>query len=312
VLLGIRVLTSEGNAFRFQPSGVLFSSPDAYRTIYNAKANIKKGKFYETHSRNIDMINTFNTTDKIVHARRRRILASVFSEKAIRSAETFVLQHVDRWNELLLDQDGETWSQPRNMTDETDHLIFDILGDLCFGRSFETKEPGENPLKAIPHAIASTLKFFYPVRYSAVHTGEPLRVSRFSQLPILDLWVWLKPRGLDKFLESGAPKDIKYFWKFVDESAEKRIKMEEEIQKEGSDAKNVRQDMFHYLVNAKDPVTGGPALSRTDLIAEANLLVVAGADTTACGFFFYISRNPHVYTKLTNEIRSTFQSVDEI
>jgi len=139
--------------------------------------------------------------------------------------------------------------------------------------------------------------------------------AKISQLPILDLWVWLKPRGLDKLFDSVAPKDIEHFWKFVDESAEKRIKMEEEIQKHGPDAKNIRQDMFHYLMNAKDPVTGGPALSRNDLLAEANLLVVAGADTTAvtmCGFFFYISRNPRIYTRLTNEIRSTFDSVDEI
>ncbi len=46
--------------------------------------------------------------------------------------------------------------------------------------------------------------------------------------------------------------------------------------------------MFHYLMSAKDPVTGSPALSRIDLLTEANLLVVAGADRTAvtlCGFF---------------------------
>jgi hypothetical protein len=45
----------------------------------------------------------------------------------------------------------------------------------------------------------------------------------------------------------------------VEDSAAQRIKMEEETQKDGPDAKNVRQDMFHYLMNAKDPVTGGPA-----------------------------------------------------
>jgi cytochrome P450 len=57
------------------------------------------------------------------------------------------------------------------------------------------------------------------------------------------------------------------------------------------------------------------ALLTTLLIAEANLLIVAGADTTAvtmCGFFFYLTRNPRVYARLTNEIRTTFDSVDEI
>jgi hypothetical protein len=38
-----------------------------------------------------------------------------------------------------------------------------LLGDLCFGTNFETKEPGENRSKNIPHAIAEYMKVFYPV-----------------------------------------------------------------------------------------------------------------------------------------------------
>jgi hypothetical protein len=70
---------------------------------------------------------------------------------------------VDRWNELLLDENADTWSQPRNIAEWSDYLVFDIMGDLCFGRSFETKEPRENPIKSVPHAIAEALKFFYGV-----------------------------------------------------------------------------------------------------------------------------------------------------
>jgi cytochrome P450 len=94
-----------------------------------------------------------------------------------------------------------------------------------------------------------------------------------------------------------------------------RLETEKAIQKQGTDAKNIRQDMIHYLINAKDQVTGRPALSQNDLLAEANLLVVAGSDTTSvaiCGFWFYITRNPSAYARLTKEIRSTFESADEI
>jgi hypothetical protein len=54
------------------------------------------------------------------------------------------------------------------MADWCDYLVFDILGDLCFGKSFETKELGENPLKTVPQAIANVLRFFYPVSYVAI------------------------------------------------------------------------------------------------------------------------------------------------
>lgn len=127
------------------------------------KANVKKNKFYDTWPRNEQDRNTFTTTDRVVHAWKRRILNLVFSEKAIHSAEKFVNKHVDRWCELLLDDNDQDWSQPQNMTQLSDCLLLDNLGDLCFGRSFETKEPGDNPLRAIPHAIASYLRFMYPV-----------------------------------------------------------------------------------------------------------------------------------------------------
>ena len=101
----------------------------------------------------------------MIHARKRRVLNAVFSEKAIRSAEDFVKRHIDRWNELLIQgNDGKEWTDPKNMSDLTDYLVFDIMGDLCFGRSFEIKEPGENPLRVMPHTIAGAIKAMYPVR----------------------------------------------------------------------------------------------------------------------------------------------------
>lgn len=61
--------------------------------------------------------------------------------------------------------------------------------------------------------------------------------------------------------------------------------------------------------------TGTQVYSQQELFAEANLLVIAGSNTTAINlsaFFFYIVRNRRCYEKLVKEIRSTFQAVDEI
>lgn len=71
-----------------------------------------------------------------------------------------------------------------------------------------------------------------------------------------------------------------------------RIKAEEASEQVGKDGKEARQDMFHFLPHAVNPDTKIQAYSQEELLAETNLLVVAGSDTTAVilsGFFFYIA-----------------------
>lgn len=142
----------------------MVNSPSGHAIIHNAKPNVKKGKFYEIFPRNREAINTLSAVDKVVHAKKRRVLDSAFSENALRSAETFIIKNVDRWCELLVEnQEPGEWTEPKNATNLVSFLVFDILGDLAFGRSFESKESGENPLRTIPENIASSLKILYPV-----------------------------------------------------------------------------------------------------------------------------------------------------
>lgn len=159
-----------GDRFRYRPNGVLIASPKGYHDIYNAKANVKKAKWYEVWRKNDKDFNALNTVDPHKHTAMRKPLNSAFSDKSLRSAEPFITKNVDRWIEVLLDGEKRTdtteWSTPKNLGGEwVDYLIFDILGDLCFGRSFETIEPGDNPLRQIPHIIGGYLQFMYPVSF---------------------------------------------------------------------------------------------------------------------------------------------------
>lgn len=152
-----------GNKIRIHPNGVLFNSPRADQDIYSHKSNVMKSKAYIAFQRNSMNANTLNSIDVPLHAKKRKQMNLIFSEKSLRSAGGFIIKHVNRWIELLTTGDGTDWSEPRNMTEWTDTLVFDILGDLCFGRSFEIKESGPNPFKVIPHAIVDYVKFMYPV-----------------------------------------------------------------------------------------------------------------------------------------------------
>jgi len=128
------------------------------------------------------------------------------------------------------------------------------------------------------------------------------------------MWLWLKPRGLDRLFESSASEDVKAYTAFVEVCLTQRIKEEEQLEMEGGN-KDARKDFFHYLFRAKDSETGELSYPPGELLSESDLLIIAGSDTTSTVFaaaFFYLVHNPQAQSKLTTEIRSTFESVDEV
>ncbi|KAH8672591.1 benzoate 4-monooxygenase cytochrome-like protein P450 [Tricladium varicosporioides] len=288
-----------GEVFRFAPNGVLFNSESAFRTIHGHKSNVRKSDFYVTWRRNSRALNSGNTVDPAHHARKRRVVNTALSDLSVRSAEPFIIKHVDRLCEVLTleNQDGN-WSEPKNATQFADCLFLDLMGDLCFGKSFEIKEPAENPLKDIPEQMSGYMTFLYVL----------------GQLPGLGIFCWLKPRGLDALMEYCAPPAVRRMFKFIDENLAERIELEKRISKVESGSNEARKDIFHYVSHAKDPQTGTP-YSKDELFAECGLYIVAGSGTSAVvlsAFFFYVTRNAEVQRKLLQEICRTFASVDEI
>lgn len=134
-----------------------------------------------------------------------------------------------------------------------------------------------------------------------------------TRLPSLDLLIWLKPRGLNQILKRLSPPEVQTYYDFVEDNVTKRLLLQDAQKKQPE--KEQRHDMFHFLCEAKDPDTNTSPYSEQDLRSEANLLIIAGSDTTStslCGFFFYLTRNARPYDKLVHEIRTTFQTAEEI
>jgi cytochrome P450 len=288
-----------GATFRFRPDGLLTNSPTGHYSIYNAKANVTKGTFYKVFRRYINEINTWNATDNGMHARKRRVLNHVFSENALRSAEKFVIQHVTRWCQILGENAENEWSEPFDFGHEVESVICDIITDLCFGKSTEIKEPGESELKAVPTFLTDTSRFLFNIASS----------------PYANLLVWLKPWGVDSLMNALCPQGMKSFHRWLDTSVTERTQLEEEVRQQGSDQKAARKDMFHYIFQAKDPETGQLAYTQAELVGEAYLLFSAGTDTSNTNLaatMFYLTRHPRVYARLAQEIRTTFDTVDEI
>lgn len=98
--------------------------------------------------------------NKTQHAYKKRIISQAFSDNAMRAMECYVIQVVDNFCAKLVDEKNtkektETmgqkperemrdWSSERNMADWSDYLAFDIMGTLCFGKSFGMLDSGTN------------------------------------------------------------------------------------------------------------------------------------------------------------------------
>ncbi|KAF2032790.1 benzoate 4-monooxygenase cytochrome P450 [Setomelanomma holmii] len=294
-----RMFQIYGDKFRATPNLLLFRTPEAYNCVFSHGANVKKSPFYDVWRRNKHDLNTLGCTNVKLHAKRRKALALAFTDVPVKATIPYIERHVDRWNDLLpgenIDADG--WSDARDLGQWVDWLMFDLFGDVCFGKQNYTKEPGENVLKNIPHHITVYLKLYNPLAKS----------------PLRSLLLWLKPRGLDVVMEAVTPEEVKEYFHFTEDLARTRIEAERTCELEKRPAK--WEDMFHFLATARNPDTGEFAISTEDLIADANLLTVAWTDTTSttiAALFFFVTRHPRVYTKLVKEIRENFWSAEEI
>jgi cytochrome P450 len=160
-----RMFKTYGDQFRAAPNLLLFRSSEAYNCVFSPSTNVKKSPFYDVWRRNVHDLNTLACTDVALHARRRKALALAFTDQSVKATIPYMERHVDRWNELMpgdrFDADG--WSESRDLAEWTDYLMFDLFGDVCFGKQNDTKEPGENPLRRIPHAIALYMRIHNPV-----------------------------------------------------------------------------------------------------------------------------------------------------
>lgn len=154
-----------GDRIRVAPNLVLFRDPESYADIYGVKSNVRRSQLYDAISRNHNEINTLSTSNDAIHARKRKILNQCFTEKSIRAASGFIIRHVDRWNQLITNRSGSTaeWSETIDFSEEAEKLVFDIMGDLSFGKSFDLKEPGHNPLSVVPQTIVDYMRFLYAV-----------------------------------------------------------------------------------------------------------------------------------------------------
>jgi cytochrome P450 len=224
-------------------------------------------------------------------------MAPAFSEKALRDAEPLINSNARKLCERLAEgvgcKEGE-WSKGFNLQQWVAYYGYDFISDLAFGRSFELLDHEEH--RFVPTVLKSASQFLYYVGY----------------LPFAVLVRPLMGTSVQDYFPGQSAKDSLRYTNLANDRLADRIGWEKK-RKEGSHAVN-RKDVFHYLLNSKDPVTG-KEFTVEELQADTSLLIAAGSDgvtLAVCALLFYGLQRPNILEKLANEIREAFLAPEQI
>lgn len=292
-----------GPIVRWGPNSVSINSATALKEIYGHGANarnVQKADFYKAFPAVKGVHNTHNAIDKSVHGRKRRVLSAAFSDTALKGLEGLVLQNVEVFfseiekrmaaaktgeatekDGVFMDKNGK---RGLDMGEMVSWLTFDVMGELCFGRAFGM-------------LVDKSQRFVTELIDKAAHNHY-----------ICGNYLPLRTLKISNFLFPTISADR---WKFILHSracANDRMK----LHSDGLD--DDKRDFFHYLLEAKDPETG-EGFETLELWGEANVLMIAGSDTTSTAMaaaMYYLTKNPRCLALLQKEVRSHFTASAEI
>ena len=106
----------------------MFCDAEAYADIYGLKSNVRRSHFYTAWRLSEQDKTTLNTIDVAEHAVKRKLLNTCFTEKSLRAASSFIISNVDRWNQIMLEENPEAgeWSASTDFSERIDAVAFDM------------------------------------------------------------------------------------------------------------------------------------------------------------------------------------------
>ncbi|KAL1959369.1 hypothetical protein VTO42DRAFT_2172 [Malbranchea cinnamomea] len=262
-----------GPIVRVAPNEISYTTDTAWKTIYGQRpVEMSKDPIFSI--RNPSGVPNILNADREGHSRQRRLLSHAFSEKALREQESILLYHI---NKLLQNLSTACTAGPVNLTEWFNFTTYDIIGDLSFGEGFGCLDRGD-----------------YDDFVRSVRRGT-------KELMFQQILAYYKLSPLYKFLvpKSIAGSRLRNLQRTA-ATVERRIKRDTN-----------RKDFLQYIL-AADEIKG---MSKAEIHSNAFSLVIAGSESTASaltGTIFLLRTHPDVYQRLVREIRSTYESEDEI
>ncbi|KAF9225866.1 cytochrome P450 [Gyrodon lividus] len=307
-----------GTFVRLAPNHVSIADPEALQIVYAHGNGSLKSNFYDAFvsiHRGL-----FSTRDRADHARKRKIVSHIFSQKNVLEfepvARLYVAQLLKQWDQLYdaavkgqsgdrgeggwFGRNGRLWL---DCLPWYNYLAFDIIGDLAFGSPFGMVL---NAQDSAPVAVSQkdamksygTEKEYEVVKIPAVQIlndrGEfsaSMGVLPPSWRPYVRLLPWYRKGG----------QAVKNLAGLAVAAVAKRLTTPTD-----------RVDLLSKLQQGRDDE--GNLMGREELTAEALTQLIAGSDTTSnssCAITYYLARHPDVQEKLQKELDEALGAADE-
>jgi cytochrome P450 len=202
-----------------------------------------------------------------------------FSEKALAQQEQLIRVYID----LLMQRLSECAqsSKPADLARWYNLTTFDLIADLCFGKSLDGLEKGKSNawiekidkmLRLMPVLMLVTSFPFLMTLFNLV-LGKKMKQSRKEHQDYAALLAMSRIQG-----------------------------------KEQAD----RGDFMDFILRSRGEDN---QLTDGELVHNADLLMVAGSETTATvllGVTYYLLKNPDAYKRVTEEVRGAFERAEDI
>ncbi|KAL7810678.1 cytochrome P450 [Trichoderma aethiopicum] len=266
-----------GPIVRVAPDFLCFSHPNAMNDI---RGHRKAGQPEHRKDPLRQEMNVHNIigADRHNHTRFRRALANGFSHQAMLDQEPIISDYIEQLMEAL-ERQAEGGSKPVDMVRWFNYTTFDVIGDLAFGESFGCLQ-------------SSNYDPWIQLLFDSVKTLVWLgTLKHFEMIP---RWIikYIMPKGLErKYAENQRLSTMK---------VQKRL-----------DTGSERPDFITSMTAKRN----GESLTFEELAANASILIIAGSETTATALSavaYFLSLNLEAQAKLAQEVRSMFNSPQEI
>lgn len=267
-----------GEAVRFGPNEVSFITAQAWKDIYaHGHGDQQLRKVLHSTGNPSDIISANNAD----HSRFRRALAHAFSAKGLQAQEPILRGYVDK----LVARLGEiaASSSPKaDLVKWYNLTTFDLIGDLAFGESFGDLDSSE-------------YHFWVATIFQAVRGMAFVKVRDAYPLVFRVLSPFLASRSI----LDARKKQIEYSSLLV------RKHLQSDFHRTG--------DFMDSMLRHRDDKE--KALTDQEMEANANVLIIAGSETTATllsGVTYWLLRTPDALHKATQEVRSSMVSESDI
>ncbi|KAI0826257.1 cytochrome P450 [Irpex lacteus] len=310
-----------GTFVRIAPNHVSISDPLALQIVYAHGNGSLKSNFYDAFvsiRRGL-----FNTRSRPEHARKRKIVSHIFSQKSVLEFEPhvrlYVGQLIKQWDRLydagvkgLSGEEGEGGWRGRDGRVWLDclpwynYLAFDIIGDLAFGAPFGMLSACQD---AAPVAVSHEKAM---AAYGASRDAEEIKVVHIPAVKILNdrgnfsaslgvLPPWMRPFAKQLPWFKQGQQAVKDLAGIAIAAVARRLATPVD-----------RVDLLSKLQDGRDD--DGNQMGREELTAEALTQLIAGSDTTSnssCAITYYLAKNPHVQKKLQKELDEALGHEDD-